>query len=194
MQAIVPSFGVCGLAATRHGSPVCTVFSRPSGAERILFRIFHVWYKSLKLNIFTPTRSQLCLSRLHVRDPAFLRWYSFAARVLPQARGERATIRHHLLLDPLINPPADLKVRMCREYLKQVARRHAGAVGEFHEKARRAADTQIKAIKVSHTMYRNQALVSSAPIDSAVKDPFQHALIETKRTRGPRSFVLAPAC
>lgn len=57
-------------------------------------------------------------------------------------------IRHHLLLDPLMNPPAGLKVRMCREYLRQMTRRHAGAVGEFEEKARVAADTRIRATEV----------------------------------------------
>eukprot|EP00752_Nemacystus_decipiens_P008314 g7432.t1 len=63
------------------------------------------------------------------------------------ARGERATIRHHLLLDPLMNPPSDLKVRMCGEYLKQMVRRHAGAVGEFEENCRRAARPQRRATK-----------------------------------------------
>ncbi|CAM9167777.1 unnamed protein product [Ectocarpus sp. 13 AM-2016] len=61
-----------------------------------------------------------------------------------QARGEKATIRAHLLLDPLINPPRDLRVRMCGEYVKQMALRHAGAVAEFETKAKRIADLQMK--------------------------------------------------
>ena len=61
-----------------------------------------------------------------------------------QARGERAAIRHSLLLDPLTNPPADLKVRMCGEYLKQMARRHAAALEEFEENTRRAARPQTR--------------------------------------------------
>lgn len=51
-------------------------------------------------------------------------------------------------MDPLLNPPRDLKVRMCREYLKQMARRHVGALGEFEQRARRAANTQIAPPKV----------------------------------------------
>lgn len=52
------------------------------------------------------------------------------------------------MLDPLLNPPADLKVRMCREYLKQMVLRHAGALDEFKEKTRTAAETHLKAAKV----------------------------------------------
>lgn len=52
------------------------------------------------------------------------------------------------MLNPLLNPPADLKVRMCREYMKQMALRHAGALGEFKEKTRIAAETHLKTPKV----------------------------------------------
>ncbi|CAB1105897.1 unnamed protein product [Ectocarpus sp. CCAP 1310/34] len=65
-----------------------------------------------------------------------------------QARGEKATIRAHLLLDPLINPPGDLRVRMCAEYVKQMALRHAGAVAEFETKAKYIADLQLRTTKV----------------------------------------------
>ncbi|CAM9739958.1 unnamed protein product [Ectocarpus sp. 6 AP-2014] len=64
-----------------------------------------------------------------------------------QARGEKATIRAHLLLDPLINPPGDLRVRMCGEYVKQMALRHAGAVAEFETKAKHIAGLQLKTTK-----------------------------------------------
>lgn len=65
-----------------------------------------------------------------------------------QARGEKTTIRSHVLLDPLMNPPADLKTKMCGEYVKQMALRHAWAVGDFDEKAKNIADMQMKTTKV----------------------------------------------
>lgn len=61
-------------------------------------------------------------------------------------------------MDPLVNPPADLKVRMCQEYLKQMAVRHAGAVGEFEENSRRVADTEIRATKVCAESFNNGEL------------------------------------
>ncbi|CAM9345411.1 unnamed protein product, partial [Ectocarpus fasciculatus] len=64
-----------------------------------------------------------------------------------QARGEKATIRANLLLDPLINPPGDLRARMCGEYVKQMALRHAGAMAEFETKAKHIADLELKTTK-----------------------------------------------
>ncbi|CAM9779958.1 unnamed protein product, partial [Scytosiphon promiscuus] len=64
-----------------------------------------------------------------------------------QARGEKTTIRSHILSDPLMNPPADLKTKMCGEYVKQMALRHARAVGDFDEKVKHIAEMQTKTTK-----------------------------------------------
>eukprot|EP00904_Undaria_pinnatifida_P000434 jgi/Undpi1/10391/HiC_scaffold_29.g12841.m1 len=60
-----------------------------------------------------------------------------------QARSERATIRSHIILDPLINPPSDVKTRMCREYLKQMGLRHVRAVAEYVKTVNHMADVHM---------------------------------------------------
>ena len=53
------------------------------------------------------------------------------------------TIRSHLLLDPLVNPPSDVKTRMCGEYLKQMSLRHVRAVKEYVKTVNHMADVHM---------------------------------------------------
>lgn len=56
-----------------------------------------------------------------------------------QTRGERA----RLMLDPLINPPSEVKVKMCTEYLKMMALRHLEAIGKYQNELDRITKAQL---------------------------------------------------
>ena len=52
------------------------------------------------------------------------------------------------MLDPLINPPPDVKARMCAEYVKQKLKRHLGAVVTYEqEKLRQISASFIRGNK-----------------------------------------------
>lgn len=56
-----------------------------------------------------------------------------------QTRGERA----RLMLDSLINPPSDVKVKICTEYLKMMALRHLEAVEKYQNELDRINKLQL---------------------------------------------------
>lgn len=55
-------------------------------------------------------------------------------------------------MDQLLNPPSDVKARMCAEYLKGMALRHVGAVGEYKAKVQQIADLQTTKVRQGRDM------------------------------------------
>lgn len=51
------------------------------------------------------------------------------------------TIRRGLLLDPLMNPPWDVKESICTQYLKAKSLRHVTAVVAYENQVREASAT-----------------------------------------------------
>lgn len=81
-----------------------------------------------------------------------------------QTRGERA----RLMLDSLINPPSDVKVKICTEYLKMMALRHLEAVEKYQNELDRINKLQLMK-KASVVLSRK-----THPTDSNVIRVFLH--------------------
>ncbi|CAN0179147.1 unnamed protein product [Ascophyllum nodosum] len=71
------------------------------------------------------------------------------AKAVRHAKEEKEKAeRARLMLDPLINPPPDVKARMCAEYVKQKLKRHLGAVVTYEqEKLRQISASFIRGNK-----------------------------------------------